>query len=200
MLSHLVNGSDSGETSSLRDLRSPFALRVTKRLSRSPLLTSLAQLQRTLDALDIEGLDEYWRRYHRSLQSSDDDTSLPPLGDHEPEPTLEEWEVFVTTYFENSAHDAEKLKTGPFDDRTISKEELRYHILAYLMSATFKDCSIILRLTSASLPHSSLPIEESVTAIDLDPKSVRRLEKWRQLDRDIAATYSKYLATLSNAS
>ena len=199
ILSRLINGINSGEASSLGDLRSPFASRVTDLLIRSPLLTALAQLQRTLDALDIEGLDEYWKRYHGSLQNSHDGTSLPSLGDYEPEPTLEEWEVFTTTYLEKSARDAGDPKTSPVDNQTISKEELRYHILAHLMSATFKDCSIILRLPSKSLPHSSRQTEESITAIDLDPKSVRRLDKWRQLDRDIAATYSKYLATLSNA-
>jgi inositol-pentakisphosphate 2-kinase len=196
-----VNSSDSGETSSLRDLRSPFVSRVTNLLIRSPLPARIAQLQRTLDSLDIEGLYEYWKRYHRSLQTSHDDASVPPLGDREPEPTLDEWETFAITYLEKGAYGGENTGGDSSDDRAISREELRYHILAYLMSATFKDCSIILRLASASASPSShlgSPIEESVTAIDLDPKSVRRLEKWRQLDRDIAATYSNYLATLSN--
>lgn len=200
-LSPLVNSSDSGETSSLRDLRSPFVSRVTNLLVRSPLPARIAQLQRTLDSLDIEGLYESWKRYHRSLQTSHDDASVPPLGDREPEPTLDEWETFAVTYLEKSAYSGENTGGDSSDGRTISREELRYHILAYLMSATFKDCSIILRLASASASSSShlgSPIEESVTAIDLDPKSVHRLEKWRQLDRDIAATYSKYLATLSN--
>lgn len=196
VLSRLVNVSGSPETSSLGDLRSPFTSRVTNLLIRSPLLPRLAQLQSTLDALDIEGLDEYWKRYHRSVQNNRHDTTIPPLGHHEPEPTLEEWGDFITTYLEQCAHDS---KTRLLDDLAITKEELRYHILAYLMSATFKDCSIILRLSSSSSSLPDPPIEETITAIDLDPKSVRRLEKWRQLDRDIAATYSKYLATRSNA-
>lgn len=68
----------------------------------------------------------------------------------------------------------------------MSEEELRYYILAYLMSATFKDCSIIIDMRADG--------EEKVKVIDLDPKSVQRLEKWKKLDSEIALAYANHVA------
>lgn len=66
--------------------------------------------------------------------------------------------------------------------------DLRYYCYAYLLSATFKDCSIILRIVPTEGDH---PAKKSITIIDLDVKSVDRLSKWEKLDKKIVDVYSK---------
>jgi len=54
--------------------------------------------------------------------------------------------------------------------------------MAYLLSATFKDCSIIARFQ----PGNS---DVQLYVIDLEPKSISRLDKWLELDREIAQAF-----------
>ncbi|KAJ7681751.1 inositol-pentakisphosphate 2-kinase [Mycena rosella] len=117
-------------------------------LMTTPVLRTLAHLQRTLDPLDIEGL--------AALHAQAD----APLG---PEPTLDEYTAFVSAYLSGGA----------------SPADLRYHVLAYLLSATFKDCSVIVRVPDGT-----------ATIIDLDAKSVERVRKWHELDWEIACAYA----------
>lgn len=59
-------------------------------------------------------------------------------------------------------------------------------VIAFLLSATFKDCSVIVRVPlERSGQPSAAPIE--IKAIDLDPKSIDRLEKWHRLDEEIVS-------------
>ncbi|KAJ7784381.1 hypothetical protein B0H16DRAFT_1681796 [Mycena metata] len=51
--------------------------------------------------------------------------------------------------------------------------------LAYLLSATFKDCYILVRVPDGT-----------ATVVDLDPKSVDRLRKWEQLDKEIVTAHA----------
>ncbi|KAJ7264995.1 inositol-pentakisphosphate 2-kinase [Mycena haematopus] len=120
-------------------------------LVNTPVLRTLAHLQRTLDALDIEGLAALW--------------DLATIG---PEPTISEWAEFVSAYL-----------AAPFSPPPADAAHLRYHILAYLLSATFKDCSLIVRVPDGT-----------ATLIDLDPKSIDRLRKWERMDKEIVAAYS----------
>lgn len=157
----------------LMDLRPLFVERLLPLLYNTVLLKTLATLQRTLDALDIEGLSALW-----SLNPSHDHQENIPVGWRSPEPTIEEWVSFISEY----------LKGGREYDRfDLSKMEagrLRYWMLAYLMSATFKDCSMILRSYADEKDG-----KDTITAIDLDPKSVERLRKWGQQDREIVLAY-----------
>lgn len=143
------------DTPSLSDLLQPFVEALLPLLIETPLLSTLSRLQRTLDPLDIEGLSKLWSHSHPGS----------PLGEGEPDPSLEEWDGFVRTY----------LSSGG--------TTLRYSILAYLLSATFKDCSIILR------PGKDGG-KGTITAIDLDPKSVSRLTKWEALDQEIVKNFT----------
>lgn len=64
---------------------------------------------------------------------------------------------------------------------------LRYYILAYLLSTTFKDCSILFRLNN---PHGAEnERDNTVTIIDLDPKRVDKLWEWEKLDEELARSY-----------
>ncbi|KIJ44280.1 hypothetical protein M422DRAFT_30421 [Sphaerobolus stellatus SS14] len=119
------------------------------------LISILGRLQRTLDPLDIEGLRELWGRQYQAIH----------IGEGEPEPTLGDWESFIQKYISG-------------DDSS-----LRYHLLAYLLSATFKDCSVILRL------HPEGDIKDTITVIDLDPKELTRLPKWFTLDQEIVRNF-----------
>ncbi|KAJ7074053.1 inositol-pentakisphosphate 2-kinase [Mycena amicta] len=121
-------------------------------LLRTPVLRTISRLQRTLDALDIEGL-----------------ASICDLSSPGPEPTMDGWDAFVSEY----------LTSEPTSSCSDNNNR-RYHILAYLLSATFKDCSIIVRIP-----------EGTVTIIDLDVKSIDRLRKWEKLDREIVDAYGR---------
>ncbi|KAJ7633015.1 inositol-pentakisphosphate 2-kinase [Roridomyces roridus] len=120
-------------------------------LTTSPVLRTLSRLQRTLDALDIEGLATLW--------------NAADVGGN---PTVSEWHEFITSYL-----------SSPNAPPPATPEHLRYHVLAYLLSATFKDCSIIVGIAS-----------RTVTVIDLALKSIDRLSKWEQLDREILSAYA----------
>ncbi|KAJ3922340.1 inositol-pentakisphosphate 2-kinase [Lentinula edodes] len=139
------------------------------------LLKTLKNLQRTLDGLGIEGLASLWDNVH-----SLDKTSF---GGGFPQPTIDDWKFFVTEYLEPQG--------SSVPPQALSGEtQLRYNILSYLLSATFKDCSMMIMLPG--LLHESLPTSlfpSRITLIDLDPKRVERLQKWLEQDRNIMQEY-----------
>ncbi|KAL1744337.1 inositol-pentakisphosphate 2-kinase [Schizophyllum fasciatum] len=117
------------------------------------------------------------------------DPPTSPLGVsspylQEPEPTIDDWSAFLDTYL------------SPFIQRDSAApvpEDLRFYLLAYLLSATFKDCSIIVRmdlLGGAGAKAAGAVDPSRVTVIDLDPKSLKRLRKWEKLDREIVEAYA----------
>ena len=55
--------------------------------------------------------------------------------------------------------------------------------LAYMLSATFKDCSMIIGLSKDQEPYIKL--------VDLDVKSVKKFAYWVKLDEEIVETYSQ---------
>lgn len=120
------------------------------------MISILGRLQRTLDSLDIEGIDKLWSEQFPEL----------PIGHSQREPSMDEWNLFVQQY----------LSDGEVN--------LRYHLLSYLLSATFKDCSVIIRL------HPDTEAENSITVIDLDPKDLGRLPKWFALDQEIVRNFA----------
>jgi len=144
-----------------------------------PVLAKLSELQGSLDPLDIEGLSTLVT----GKSATGYPTELLPLLDA-PEvqagedPTLDEWRRFLDAHFHH------KLKDGPssptnFKALTHGMSQKRYYLLAYLLSATFKDCSIIVR------GHEDDVKSATVTIIDLDSKSLGRVGKWERLDRDV---------------
>jgi inositol-pentakisphosphate 2-kinase len=164
---------------SISDVSEGFAQAVVALLMSTPVLHILAKLQRTLDALDIEGLSQLWHKAQVESACKQGDTlvSTSPIGVSSPylnmpEPSISDWEDFLDTYL--TSHDK-------FDHSTPETANLRYYILAYLLSATLKDCSIMAGLNQTA---------NRVTVIDLDPKSVDRLHKWEKLDKEIVETYS----------
>jgi inositol-pentakisphosphate 2-kinase len=154
----------------LTDLRPLFVEKLFPLLYDTALLRTLATLERTLDALDIEGLSALWNLDHHQEHA--------PVGLRSPEPTIDEWVSFTAEYLKGGR------EYDRFDLSKMDAGRLRYWVLAYLMSATFKDCSVILRLHGDEKDGN-----DTITAIDLDPKSIERLRKWEKNDRDIVLAY-----------
>lgn len=171
-----------------------FASTLIQPLLRTPLLRILSDLQRNLDPLDIEGLSKLWKVTEstiamQTLQGSESVPSYTPLGGSSPffqstEPHISEWIDFLDTYTSTDRPDALNIKP--------SLEDLRYHLLAYLLSATFKDCSVVIKLDFLQpYPQSTGTISsDSVTVIDLDPKRASKLKNWEKLDAEIVRAYA----------
>ncbi|KAK4053180.1 hypothetical protein OIV83_001915 [Microbotryomycetes sp. JL201] len=182
-----------------------FASQLTHALITSPALSALKDLQSSLDPFDIQGL-----------------ATVPSLnleGGALPEnlsgqPSLDEWKSWLDRRF---------LQTESPSMETVRSESdaLRSALLSYLMSATFKDCSMIVRfqyrdpaslspqhaLTSPPSPSSTSPPESRLTRIaqqprvtvkliDLDPKPMSKVPHYYKLDKDILDTWRTMLTGL----
>lgn len=138
-------------------------------LLASPLLSTLATLQASLDPLDIEGISS-------ELGLNLGNASAPPSPLLSPQPMPDEWVDWLTARAD--------------EPRLLSS---RHTLLSYLLSATFKDCSIFIRLAPSSTPSGDSPFDVSVKAIDLDPKPLDRLPKYYDLDQRIVKTWREML-------
>ncbi|KAJ2927739.1 hypothetical protein H1R20_g9356, partial [Candolleomyces eurysporus] len=197
----LADGVDASSTTR-EQIRDAFTSALRRTLIKTPVLGILSRLQRTLDVLDIEGLSKLWRTTERaaplyrttfeSFFAQPDGTSPPPttplgvssLFLSSPEPAIPDWVDFLNTYLSPFSSQLDHSNPEP--------KNLRYYLLAYLLSATFKDCSIIVRLDFVR-PGIEPKIEvkpNTVTVIDLDPKSLDKLRGWEKLDKEISGTYS----------
>ena len=152
---------------------------MTPILMDHPVLAKLSELQRFLDSLDIEGLSTLVTGRSATEYPNE---SLPfldaPEFQVEQDPTLDEWRRFLDVHFH---HKLENGLASPTNFRTFTHgmSQKQYHLLAYSLSATFKDCSIIIR------SHEDNMKSATVTVIDLDLKSLRRIKKWEKLDREV---------------
>lgn len=146
----------------------------------NPVLAKLSEIQRTLDPLDIEGLSALVTGESTVKYPNE---SLPFLDAPEvlagEDPTLDEWRRFMDTHPHHKPKDYLSKTPTNFEAFTHGISQKRYYILAYLLSATFKDCSIIVR------GHQDNVKNATVTVIDLDSKSLGRMRRWEELDRDV---------------
>ncbi|KAI0822721.1 inositol-pentakisphosphate 2-kinase [Trametes gibbosa] len=179
-------------------VRAAFIATLAPVLQRPPpVLHTLARLQRTLDALDIEGLAALWARVRPA--------DARALGAGMPDPDVAEWARFVDEHLARVAAAAAVTDTdtdaeGRARGLPATEAELRYRALAHLLGASFKDCSIMIRLAAAQDDDADAQeagegdgeratAGATVTVIDLDVKSVDRLPKWAALDRTIVDAY-----------
>ncbi|KAF8163415.1 inositol-pentakisphosphate 2-kinase [Crassisporium funariophilum] len=192
------------EEEDLERIRDAFSAALVRPLLQTPVLRILSNLQRNLDVLDIEGLSKLWRETESSAplyrttfasffeQTPESSSSAPPatpigvssLFLESPEPGISDWIDFLDTYLTKDKSELDHSNPSP--------ENLRYYLLAYLLSATFKDCSVIVRLDFLK-PGGTLQSEvtpNSVAVIDLDPKSMDKLRGWEKLDKEIANNYA----------
>ncbi|KAG2062523.1 hypothetical protein BDR04DRAFT_110289 [Suillus decipiens] len=119
----------ANELTDVQNLRESFISVLLRALLDSPVLPLLSTLQRTLDILDIEGLSKLYAQTSPGLP-------YDGLGSSVPDPSMEEWEDFVKVY---------QSDYQSWDHTVLNPGHLRYYLMAYLLSATFKDCSIIIR-------------------------------------------------------
>ncbi|GAA5845307.1 hypothetical protein JCM3766R1_000725 [Sporobolomyces carnicolor] len=180
-------------------------------IESSRLLSNLSSLQARFDPLDIEGL--------ASLISSKLDIDLADAT-LEPEdlarlvggqPTIEEWKEFLSRIEPNPSSSSSIPSSRP--PIALDESSVRDQVISYLLSATLKDCSIMINVndtssrgddvgtTTTTTRSSSSPSRRSrfdLTAIDLDPKPVSSLAKWYKLDHDIVETWREMLETLED--
>ena len=151
----------------MTSIKSNLINSLVPRVLCTPLLDLISSLQRSLDPLDCEGLAELLR--------ASPSTDLT-------EPTMEDWESFVDAFLspKHQQHSA------------FSPPNMRYHILAYLLSAIFKDCSLIIPLCPCPADTESSDIK----VIDLEIKSLDKLRYWMKLDEKIVNEYTKLESSL----
>lgn len=159
-------------------------------LLQTQILRMLSDLQRNLDVLDIEGLSKLWKEAELAALEKSDTSLITPLGSKSShiqisEPGISDWVEFLDTFISSSRESLARDDPSPKD--------LYYYLVAYLLSATFKDCSIIVRLdflrSGNDSEHEAAPCYP-VMVIDLDPKSMNKLGTLEELDREIVAKYS----------
>jgi inositol-pentakisphosphate 2-kinase len=160
------------------DLRTRFVASLVDLLEKTPVLRMLDSLQRSLDCLDIEGISALLQQEQQSSHK----TSQEDLAD----PTLHEWAQFIDKFSTSSP-------TSPLsipDDLT--RATVRDYLMAYLLSCTFKDCSIIVRTNLLGHDqHKAFPEFDPshVSLIDLDVKRMDRMKRWGKLDTEIVDVY-----------
>ncbi|KDQ61128.1 hypothetical protein JAAARDRAFT_573112 [Jaapia argillacea MUCL 33604] len=165
----------------VQNVRSTFIQTITSILQSTPVLATLSTLQRSLDALDIEGLSSLYSRLNATDRTDWWSSNLLL------EPTISEYSSFLDLFLES--HSSMDHANPP-----VTADIARYYTLAYLLSATFKDCSIILRPALFSPASMKSTVDEDlrsspVPIIDLDMKSTRKFPAWDRLDRAIVDMY-----------
>ncbi|KAA1469367.1 hypothetical protein DENSPDRAFT_857844 [Dentipellis sp. KUC8613] len=161
------------------ELRDKFTAALLPIILGTSLFQRIGTLQRTLDSLDREGffrLRDCVRPMLPPLGTNREQTGFSGISDvNEPEPTFAEWLSFIDIFTSDTTPDS--VLPDPAD--------FLYHLQAYLLSATFKDCSIMIKMPV--LPEQ----QAAVKVIDLDVKSVKKLCQWEKLDQQIVEAYSQ---------
>jgi inositol-pentakisphosphate 2-kinase len=160
--------------SSLISIKSKFISSLLPYILHTPLLSCISKLQRCLDSLDCEGFAKLAMMESAGL---DNGRNVISSNTNFTEPSMEDWELFVSKFL---SLDCQKY----FDFCT---SNLHYHMLAYILSATFKDCSLMIPLCSDKLN----PKLERIKVIDLGIKSIHKIPSWLELDKAIIAEYVK---------
>ncbi|KAI9472388.1 MAG: inositol-pentakisphosphate 2-kinase [Benjaminiella poitrasii] len=142
-----------------------------KILLKDPILSRLKALQTSLDELDVEGILPLYNCLSLSGALETQDIRI--------------WEDVVSNYLQRQ------------NGVTINDDSQR--IYEYLLSMTFKDCSIMINIASASNTNNSDNSENSVTlsrkgypifkydvkVVDTDLKSIDKIPHWYNLDQSI---------------
>ncbi|KAI6045591.1 inositol-pentakisphosphate 2-kinase [Pisolithus marmoratus] len=152
------------------DFKETLTKTVIRLLLDTGVLDIISNLQRTLDELDIEGLSKLY-----SMTVSDNAKS--GLASIATDPTPDDWRDFIACY---------QTSYCKWNHANPDPKNIRHYLISYLLSASFKDCSIILRFSQSD---QSLPAAHSVSIIDLDLKPTNKLGEWEELDRRIVEGY-----------
>lgn len=170
-------------------------------LLSSPVLPCLAALQASLDPLDIEGLvqrilvETGLDLYEDDHAKADDGAEVEQkLGG---QPDVQEWREWLERWqqqrhtkppswdSDSKQHDHASAEAS----RGSIPIALRDQVLAYLLSATFKDCSVFIRL--AGLAPSSSPPPPATTSTAATPSAAQPHQPRHNIKEDnepLAAT------------
>ncbi|KIJ69157.1 hypothetical protein HYDPIDRAFT_81118 [Hydnomerulius pinastri MD-312] len=140
---------------------------------QTPALAIISQLQRTLDALDVEGFNKLNAVVTLGVENNGSESVTL-------KPTLEDWQNFVASY---------RSEFCEWDHSKPDPANINAYLMAYLLSGTFKDCSLILRIKQEESGQSPYDAPHAVSIIDLDPKDTERLGGWADIDRRIVLNY-----------
>ncbi|KAF9966929.1 Inositol-pentakisphosphate 2-kinase [Mortierella alpina] len=190
-------------------------------LSESPLLKRLGRLQQALDSLDVETIHRFY------------DQLADPVTTGLPEPTLEEFINTAEAFLDRTdldammdedqetfeAHNEASIGFGPEDNLEEVPDSLKMHFIReFLLSATLKDCSILITIRRAGQAEirPSMAIQPAIrtdksdvefreivhgvevngecyqykiTCIDLDPKKIVSVPMYMKKDRAIVDHY-----------
>ena len=84
-------------------------------------------------------------------------------------------------------------------DRSAAEIELEDAVQAFLVSATFKDCSLLVRLSRSSENESGERVQSETKLVDLDRKPFAKLHSMQQTDSEVCAAFLAWLQTLDSA-
>nr|CAG8444220.1 13944_t:CDS:2 [Entrophospora candida] len=194
-----INSSTNNNKDDEQKVKDLFIELLSNAISKERVLFErIKLLQKSLDEFDIEGLYQFYLKHQTNL-----------------EPTLEEWNDIVRVYV-NRSKKTELSVPSSIVDFTV--EEVRQRIYEFLISTTFKDCSIIFtfrkskRIKKVSIlvdnndngnrissdesafgntyknnqqQHQECYYDFKVHVIDLDPKSIKTIPYYHQLDNKI---------------
>lgn len=155
-------------------IKSKFISSLLPYILHTPLLSHISKLQQCLDSLDCEGFAKLAMMKSAGL---DNGKNVISSNTDFTEPTMEDWELFVNMFLSLDHQRYSGFCTS----------NLHYHMLAYILSATFKDCSLIIPLYSDKVN----PKLEGIKVIDLGVKSIHKIPSWLKLDETIIAEYVK---------
>ncbi|KAI8992338.1 inositol-pentakisphosphate 2-kinase [Pilobolus umbonatus] len=137
-------------------------------IMNDPILNRLRYLQSTLDELDIEYIHTLYQKYKGHLVKDD----------------IGVWEHVIECY----------ERREKYTDRLPSTaEEEKQRIYEYVLSMTFKDCSVMIYTSTEPIDlftYSTVIIDDrtyyySVKLIDIDLKDLDKIPYWFNLDQSI---------------
>lgn len=145
-------------------------------LMQDPILQVLKKLQMQLDELDVEGIYTIYKNneQHRRLVTND----------------IHVWEQVVARF-------KKRQYQKVLQDGLINEDEHRQRIFEYILSMTFKDCSLMINVTpittisAATASESVIQLENGsffqydIKVIDTDLKSIDKIPYWFELDQSI---------------
>lgn len=198
---HLISDSRT-ETSSEDNLLEGLVAMLIRELSKpqvpplhtaQPLLTvldRLAYLQSQLDPLDVEGLAKAWLEVAKSETLGDlapDQSQLDPESTSllTSPPTVDDLKHCLTDI----------LGPGPVScpPRTPA-QSLSKHIHRFLLSSSFKDCSLLIRCDKSE----EGVLMSSTKVIDLDLKPISKLPSFQITDTFVCSRFARWKSTLAS--
>ena len=146
-------------------------------ICQSTAFKRLDQLQRRLDAIDLDGISKliasrpHEAELDRPIELSEFEGLLPLISSEAS--TSEYMQMFDTS-------------------------SLRQKLVMYMLSMTLKDCSAFVRLVRPLNDSEDIRLSVEVTLIDLDLKPLTRLQKYITRDVEVMARFKQLLEAVDH--